>query len=313
VNEVFTLPVGVVRREVFDVIQKAGGSVQMNFLGWDSNPWDILLTGPYYRLYQALLIIPFLVNFCFAGYRLFRWCKSSGLTISVGLLCIISELICNLLRVIQMVLVPIYNVYHLFAVDIVTTGAICLSVASGILTVFFWFDLTTDPFYHGKFLGVMKKPAIIFICCLFAIEVIIDVLRYTIISLVDFVSGFYLVMHIILAIFYFVAASKILKTKIENRVRRISYRVIGSGVAACVSGLFIALWTSDVSNTPAGFGVTWYFTWLSFFFQSYLLIWIFNAPKKLKPSQPSTSDLSSNVGSNTSALTGTTTDEEKEN
>jgi len=77
-----------------------------------------------------------------------------------------------------------------------------------------------------------------------------------------------------------VAASKILKTKIDSRVRKISHKVIGSGVATCVSGLFIVLYGTDVVNEPAAFGVVWFFVFVAFFFQSFMLILIFNVPKK---------------------------------
>jgi hypothetical protein len=64
---------------------------------------------------------------------------------------------------------------------------------------------------------------------------------------------------------YFVAATKIFKEKI-------SYRVIGSGIATCLSAVFIILYLSALSNSPLAFGVIWFLLWLSFFFQSFMVL-----------------------------------------
>jgi len=101
-----------------------------------------------------------------ASYKLYVWILTVGwdkLDISIGLVCLSIEWIVNFLRMVNSILLPaFFNLYKLRGVDVLSSIPLCLSMISAILLIFFWFEITTDPFAHGKksFLGNLKIPCI---------------------------------------------------------------------------------------------------------------------------------------------------------
>jgi len=280
------------------VLTRTTPSVNFTFYGWDPNPWDSVFSGAGFKVIQALMIIMFTFNVLLASYQLTLWIKYNA-PLTIGLLCLITELIVNILRVIQVIINPLYNIYNLKLVDILTTITICLALISSILVVFFWLDLTSDPFYHGKFLGIMRKPALGFIGFSICFELICDFVRISLSFpyIVIFISAFYLLAHGVVSIFYFVAAARILKSHLEERIQRVSYRIIASGICTFFSWVFLILFWTPVATNPIPYAVMWFLLLVTFFLQSYMLIIVFKIPRATNP--PTTDSVISNPETNT--------------
>jgi len=256
----------------------------VTFMGWDPNPWEIILVGSGYIIYWVLLMILFLFNVCLSSYKIIRWIIiRKGIDLRIGFICLSLECICNIIRVIQMIIMPFYNYYHLTGADILITLPACLTMITALLVVFFWLDLTSDPFYKGKFLGIMKIPALIFIILCFIFEIVSDILRiYITINLLEAITSFYTIILAIISIFEFVAAwriFKISKNKMKSKKRIITYRIIWSGVMTMFGVIMLVIFRTPVTEFPINYAIVWFFIYVSFFVQSLLLITIFQEPK----------------------------------
>jgi len=262
--------------------------VNVTFVDWDPNPWDLTYAGPVYMVYYIILLILFSVNIIIiAWFRIFQWIRQSNpFEVSLGFACLCIELCANLVRIIEALIYPLYNYYLLPGADVIKTLPICLSLISGILVVFFWLDLTSDPFYHGKFLGVMKIPAVILMGLCLGIEIIFDFLKtLTTIALGNAIYYFFLLLHIFIIIFSFVAAWRILK-KLElksrtNKKKKITYRIIVSGSITVLGFILIILINTVLAiiENPPAFMFVWTLLFVTFGLQSTVLINIFQGPK----------------------------------
>jgi len=162
-----------------------------------------------------------------------------------------------------------------------------------VIIVFFWLDLTADPFYHGKFLGLMKIPAIIFIVIIILFEISVNVVRlaFPVYSLAADVQVLtYLIFHSLLVMFCFFASYRILQNAKRSKLQkkkllRVTYFIIGSGVLNICSTIVFCFVMSDyfLYNIYANITI-WFLLYLSFFGQSLLLIFIFKAPKHINTS-----------------------------
>jgi len=275
-----------------------GNRANITFVEWDPNPWEFLFGGPTYITINAITLLMFLVNFLYASYLIMKWVKANGIDWNIGFICLLLESISNLLRVLGMILAPEYSNFILPAVDIIQTFPLCISLIASILIVFFWLDLTSDPFYHGKFLGTMKVPAFIFICILLVVEISFDILR-NINSTANLVSftvliAFYMLIHLCVVIFNFVAGYRILKRSKESKgkenqkLNRIIHRIIYSGVVTLCSNVVMFALVSPIADYPVGLFLTYWLVVFAFFLQSFFLITIFQLPQqKMKTGQTS--------------------------
>jgi len=211
----FQIPVGVVTYEVYQYVHSIGGVTNVTVEGWDPNPWDLTYIGWPYITFIVLYFGIFLINIVFAVYRIVRWLyKQKRCEISIGLTCLCLECIFNTLKAMGAIINPSFNNFHLNGSDTFTSLPACINLISAILVVFFWIDLTSDPFYHGKFLGAMKIPAFIIIVLLILMEVTLDILRTTQ-STIDTLTislSFYLIIHFIVVLFNIIAGYRFLNT-----------------------------------------------------------------------------------------------------
>jgi len=163
----------------------------------------------------------------------------------------------------------------------------CITLVTSILIVFFWLDLTSDPFYHGKFLGIMKIPAFIFIVICLVLEFTCFILRMlTPIDFFSYVICFYGVSLSLIVIFNFTAAYRVLQPlkkapETKKKLRRIVYRIIASGIAIAFGVLAFFLFFTPLFYTPAGWLCIYWGVYFNMWLQSALLILIFQVPKKV--------------------------------
>jgi len=287
----FPLPLGYMHREVHDYILSSGGVANFTFLNWDPNPWEPINSGPFYTAFCVFLPLLFSINLIFASYRIGIWIYTEEkFPLTVGFICLCLEWICNALRFIQTILNPNRNKFGLPGANVINSIPICFSLICLVIIVFFWLDLTADPFYHGKLLGVMKIPAIIFIVIIILFEISTDVVRavFPIYSFgADVQILTYLIFHSLLVIFCFCASYRILQNAKRSKLQkkklfRVTYFIIGSGVLNICSTIVFCFVLSDyfLYNIYGNISI-WFFLYLFFFGQSLLLIFIFKAPKHI--------------------------------
>jgi len=293
--------VGMVSYEVYTYLQVKGGNIaNITFMDWDPNPWDIIQTGLIYIIFSTLMALLFLTNSIFAGYRIVKWLYTmkQDFKWNIGLMCLTLEWICNILRVLQIVLICLHNNFRLPGTETLYTLPLCFTLITSIVVVFFWLDLTSDPFYNGKFLGAMKIPAIIFITLFLLTELILDICRaYTDIDFLSSILGFYFVFHSIVTIFNFIASYRILSALKEQKegkkkLKRIILRIIYSGITTMMGVFLYILFLSPLMNTPVPYIILFGLIYFTFFLQSLLLITIFRVPKR-KDSKSFKTDMSS--------------------
>jgi len=222
----------------------------------------------------------------------------------VGFICLCLEWICSALRFIQTIINPNRNKFGLPGAHIINTFPMCLSLISLVIIIFFWLDLTADPFYHGKLLGVMKIPAIIFIVMIILFEISTSIVRlvYPIHSFgADVQMVTYLIFHSLLVIFCFIASYRILQNAKRSKLQkkkliRVTYFIIGSGVLSiCFLIIFSFMTFSDYFfYSVYGNLSIWFMFYLFCFGQSLFLIFIFKAPKHMQTTSSAGSEAKGN-------------------
>jgi len=155
--------------------------------------------------------------------------------------------------------------------------------------IFFWLDLTTDPFYHGKFMGVMKIPTCVIITLILIMEISLIILRNFVPITSSVVVAVYLILNLILAIFEIIAGHRIIKPlrkqadgKKKQLWRITVYIIISAVVTIAMCILFILFLIA--SGRPQGSIILFFLLWLAYFFQSLFIIMIFTVPKDHKSS-----------------------------
>jgi len=282
----FKLPVGVVPKAAID-FARTQKNITIIFYDYDPNPWGELEDGIGYVMYCLCIALLYLFNTIFAGNRLVRWIiVKRGIDDTIGFGCLTLEFICNLMRVIQFFFWGLHNNFGVHHIEMLYTIPFCLTSITSIVIVFFWLDLTSDPLYHGKFMGIMKIPAFLFILSLIVAEIVVDVIR--VIGTTDYASItilFYGSSLLLVVLINYIAAYRILKpfsktVETKKKVKKIIYRIIASG-AATIFGVIVWFIFIDprVQFTPAGKGTMWFLLYFFFFVQSLLLIMIFKVPK----------------------------------
>jgi len=182
----------------------------------------------------------------------------------------------------------VHNNFRIPYIDILYTVPWCITSVTAVIIVFFWLDLTSDPLYHGKFMGIMKIPAGIFIFGLIVIEVFFDVWRTFGREFTGIISAVYGSALMFIVIVNFIAAYRILRpfdktVETKKKIRKVVYRIVGSGLAT-IFGCTV-LYCFQIPNsqdTPVTKGVMWFLLYFFFFLQSLLLIMIFKVPKDKK-------------------------------
>jgi hypothetical protein len=282
---------GFITKKSYEAFLSKGRTVNATFLSWDTNPYDIIYSSAGFVIYRILLGIMFFSNMALCCYKIIKWgLKKHKITFSIGLICLVVEFFTNLTRFILSIIYPSVNLYSIRGVDVTLTVPMCLSVITGILVIFFWFDLTMDPFFHksGKCLGMMRIPAIITITLLILMEIALDITRNLIpADFITFLFVFYNVgIKLALALFYFVAAAKIIilsKTSVmKKKLKVITYRIVLSGVATIGAAACMMILSSKMANPPVPHVLDWFFLNFFWFLQSLFLISIFSPPGKDK-------------------------------
>jgi hypothetical protein len=214
------LPLGAVDTIAYDEIVASGNQANFTFLNWDPNPWDPINSGPGYTIFLVTISLLFVVNLAIATYRIAIWIYTEKkVDFTLGFCCLCLEWVCNALRFIETIIFPNRNKYGLSGANIILTLPICLSVITLLLIIFFWLDLTADPFYKGKFLGIMKIPVIIIIIFLICLETSLSVVRvaYPKLNFSDICLWIYIILRGVLAILCFFAAYRILNSNIGGK------------------------------------------------------------------------------------------------
>jgi hypothetical protein len=273
---------------------KNGGSVNVTLIAWDLNPWNTIFTGSGLIVYQTVFTLLFLGNVALTLYKIFQWKLQRGFSLSIGLICLYMEVAVNSTRVIQQIVAPNFNIYSLPNYESVSSVAFCFTLITGILVIFFWFDLTTDPFFHksGKCLGIMKIPAIVVISILLLIEILTDLIRnFLMFDALVICLMIYVSLYFLIGIFYFIAGWRILAiSKTSNskkKLRNITYRIVCSGAANIIAGLAMLSITTPITFMPGPFIILNAIFYLAIFAQSLLLITIFSPGKNPEKSSPS--------------------------
>jgi Na+-transporting methylmalonyl-CoA/oxaloacetate decarboxylase gamma subunit len=290
------LTAGFINKHSYNYYKQHGPIMNATFISWDHNPWDIVFGNEGFIAYSIILFLLFMINVIYAIYKIIKWRLTRGeFILAVGLICLFLELLVNIIRAIQAFVSPAYNRYSLPSNDITITSALCLTLITGILVIFFWFDIALNPFYHksGKCLGTMRIPTIIIISLLLLLELILDTTRsFMKYDVVYIVVGIYLVLYVGLAFFYFIATWRIVVIANESNAKEkligITYRIAWSGVASFVAALaLLGQFLVVVGNTPLLHVLFHFILAISYFVQSFLLISIFSPPV---PDEKQTSD-----------------------
>jgi len=297
------IPVGVVGKEMIDhAITSKYANV--SFYGWDANPWYETREGAGYIIFVLIIGLLYLFNIIISGQRITKWIYiRGGIDLNIGFLCLSLEFLCNVLRILNIIFYGSYNHFSIPGVSVLITLPFCITLITSIIIVFFWLDLTSDPFYHGKFLGIMKIPAGIFITGCVIVELVSDFLRnLTPYEFFQQIMSFYGSVLILVALFNFIAAFRVLRTLKKDtklKLKRIIYRIIASGIATiCGVIVFFLFLSTSINFTPVGWLLLWFFLYFTFWLQSTVLIFIFQVPKKLLSSTKATPDETTNNSNN---------------
>jgi len=255
----------------------------ITFNSWDQNPWDIVFRLDRMGWFMGYIGLISFANICYALYRIFLWWRSDNFDYhSIGFICLSLELLNNILILLKSLIYPIYNVHILPYADILLTPQLAVTVISSILVVFFWLDLTTDLFYHGNFLGMMRKPAMTLIGCIVIMEIITNTVRCLVdVDSATILSATYAVLHIGIAVFYFVAAKRILSDEVFSEKKKlitVTKKVVYSASATMLRACCFLVILSPAGNLPLGLTVVVGILYTSYFLQSLMLLWIFNPP-----------------------------------
>jgi len=171
----------------------------------------------------------------------------------------------------------------------------CITSVTAVIIVFFWLDLTSDPLYHGKFMGIMKIPAGVLIFGIIFIEVFFDVWRVLGGEYMGILSAAYASFLLLIVLINFIAAYKILKpfdktVETKKKIRKVIYRIVGSGIATIFGcTVLLCFQIPGSQDSPVAKGIMWFLLYFFFFIQSLLLIMIFKVPKEKKKGASSSS------------------------
>jgi len=289
----FAITVGNVGKDFENYLKTQNFIANATFVSWDANAWDILYPGPLNVVYAVILVPLFSLNVVLASYKVYNWIKSVGwekLKISIGLSCLILEWLASFMRILNAIFMPAFlNLYKIHGIDLLITVPLCLSMISAILLIFFWFEITTNPFARGKksgFLGKLKIPCIILSVLFILVEIFLDIFR-TILFFFDMQSVLiicYFVIHALVAILYFVAAYRILaitnKSADKQRLRSITYKIVASGIATVFVTFFMILFLADAVSAPLGQYFNMQLSGIALFFQGFFVILIFEPIKR---------------------------------
>jgi len=283
----FSIPVGMVSVNAIDKI--VYGS-KFEFNDWDPNPWDIAFKAPGYTVIWVILLLLMFFNCCFSGFRIIKWLISGADRKSLGFIVLCLENLSNMMRTIQMSIFCLYNNFSLPYADITLTPPICISVIVYGIVVFLWLDITADPLYNGKFLGMMRKPAIFgaaIIICLEAITLILRCLYDA--PLTTAVVGLYIICYTTIVMFNFLAAYRIIKgingaiTPSRKSVIKITRYIIYSGVVTLMGVIFLGLAVTPAFYDPLFMAIDSFIVYFMYFLQSAILIKMFRVPKPAPP------------------------------
>jgi len=277
--------VGMVHKSAMDYSRELHPAITMNFSfsEWDPNPWKITQSGASYIAFSVITGIMFFYNSIYCGYYLVKSYQKFGVVLAF--ICLSLEWLCNVLRVIQIILFGMHNNFLIPGVDILVTLTMCMTLITSIIISFFWLDIIVDPNYRGKFFGRLKFPILIFILFCLGVEISLDIRRhvstqefwyflvlfyagvFTVVSGVNFVSAWYI--------------QKKFNGETTIRRRIVPY-IIASGITALFGVVILLLFLSPLVWYPVGLSVLWFLLYFYFFVQSRLNIYLFKCRKVIK-------------------------------
>jgi protein-S-isoprenylcysteine O-methyltransferase Ste14 len=237
-------------------------------------------------------------------YRLYEKYTLDQLIVNISTVCIGLEIINCLLWVIHAILEILLRVVPFLNVKsdsdaMVGYISFPFSLASGILVIFFWIELTSKKLYRKSFLDKSFWPAVIFIAIAFILLSISAILFLTDIDhkIIKNLTLAILVFILIISCTYFYAAyrtynySKKKETKNQSLFKEMSIKIIISGIVM-IFIVFLSFSVSVISST-AGRIIFGYLTFILILVRSYLLIDIFSSRKSKNNSSRTNTDANS--------------------
>jgi len=232
------------------------------------------------------MVILFSSNVVLVLYALFKSPKNYSKKFNLRFICLVIEGLCNLLRVIQIIINPFYyNMYQLKLVEVLNTFCIFLSLISSISICFFYLDIVRDPLFRAKrYIGTLSLPALVFLIILILFEFLCESIKIAIplAYLVDLIqtNGFLLV-YCFLTVIYSGVAFKIRKKTYPNKLAECFwYRSLAGAVYAACLTVFLWTYLSPFVRMPMSYSLTWILLLVTFYLQSYFNIIIFVQKKR---------------------------------
>jgi hypothetical protein len=277
-------------------------SESFQFLGWNENEnipffWVSVVVHSLLLLFDILCVM-------MGFYRLYEKYTLDQLIVNISTVCIGLEIINCLLWVIHAILEILLRVVPFLNVKsdsdaMVGYISFPFSLASGILVIFFWIELTSKKLYRKSFLDKSFWPAVIFIAIAFILLSISAILFLTDIDhkIIKNLTLAILVFILIISCTYFYAAyrtynySKKKETKNQSLFKEMSIKIIISGIVM-IFIVFLSFSVSVISST-AGRIIFGYLTFILILVRSYLLIDIFSSRKSKNNSSRTNTDANS--------------------
>jgi len=283
-------------------------SESFQFLGWNENEnipfcWVSVVI-------QSLLLLFEILCVMMGFYRLYEKYTLDQLIVNISTVCIGLEIINCLLWTLHAILEILLRVVPFLNVKadsdaIVGYISFPFSLASGILVIFFWIELTSKKLYRKSFLDKSFWPAVIFIAIAFILLFISAILFLTDIDhkIIKSITIVILVFILIVSFTYFYAAyrtynySKKKETKNQGLFKSISIKIIISGIVM-IFIVFLSFIRTSTSST-AGRIIVQYLTFILILIRSYLLIDIFSTRKsKIVDSSRTNTDANNSSSAN---------------
>jgi hypothetical protein len=301
-------PVGlIVPNPEFLLLSKDHTFIDGQFLEWTPNEnfpffWVSIVIHSLLFLFEILCII-------MGIYRLYEKYTLNQLIMNISTVCIGLEIINCLLWVIHAILevlqrsVPFLNM-KLGSDSFVAYISFIFTLASGILVIFFWIELTSKKLYRKSFLDKSFWPAVIFITIVAILLSISAILFLTDIdhNIITNITLVILVLMFVISCTYFYAAyrtyiySRNKETKNQQLFKEISIKIVTSGIVMMIIVL-ISLLVSTVNSIGLRI-ILGLVIFTLVLVRSYLLIDIFSTRKASKNNSSQT-DTNNSIQSET--------------
>jgi len=272
-------------------IKKFTFPIQGEFLNWDDDGY--LQLYPATVTVNAIQIILFFCCVLFGALNLYKKYARGKLYVNLATVCICLEIACSFLMIIGRSFKLAYIVTpfppYPYGIDLcIVFMAFSFTLASGLLLIFFWINLTSKKLYRGSLLHKAYVPALILlgivalILWISAILWVCNVDEQTI----YYISSVILALLFVIALLYFGAAYKVYnysqnkESAHQDTFRRITTKILVSGTI-----LIILIFFSFISSYATAISFRTACTYITSFAlvgRSYIVIDIFSTEKKKK-------------------------------